>query len=48
MTLVLRLVLGRRERLVHGEVVDVDGISQGRFAGWRELIRLVRSYLTSQ
>ena len=48
MTVVLRLLLDGRKRLVHGEVVDTDGKMQGRFAGWRELIRLVRSYLEGQ
>ena len=46
--MVVRLVIDRRDRLVHGEVVDVDGKVQGQFAGWRELIRTVRDYLTSQ
>lgn len=46
-TLILRLRIDRRERLVHGEVVDTEGKSQGRFAGWREMTRTVRNYLMS-
>jgi hypothetical protein len=46
-TLILRLRIDPRERLVHGEVVDTEGKSQGRFAGWRELNRMVRNYLMS-
>ena len=47
-TVIVRMVIDRRERLVHGEVVDVDGEAQGRFDGWREMIRTVRDYLTNQ
>lgn len=45
-TVIVRMVIDRRERLVHGEVVDVDGKAQGRFDGWREMIHTVRGYLT--
>jgi len=47
-TVIVRMVIDRRERLVHGEVVDVDGKAQGRFDGWREMIHMVRGYLTNQ
>lgn len=47
-TVVVRIVIDRREQLVRGEIVDVDGIGQGRFAGWRGLIRTMRDYLTKQ
>jgi hypothetical protein len=46
-TVIVRLRIDRRERLVHGEVVDTEGNSQGRFAGWRELTHTVRKYLMS-
>jgi hypothetical protein len=47
-TLILRLVLDERGRLVHGELVDVaDGLSN-RFVTWRGLIGAVRSWLTRQ
>ncbi len=46
-TVILRLRIDQRERLVHGVVVDTEGKSQGQFAGWRELTRTVRKYLTS-
>jgi len=47
-TVVVRLLIDRREQLVHGEVVDMDGKAQGRFDGWRELIRTMREYLMSR
>ena len=30
------------------EFVDVDGTAQGRFDGWREMIHMVRGYLTNR
>ena len=47
-TVVLRLLMDRRGRLVRGEVVDAQGEPGGRFVGWRGLIRAVRAWLTSQ
>ncbi len=47
-TVVVRMVIDQREQLVHGEIVDVDGIGQGRFAGWRGLIRTMRDFLAKQ
>ncbi len=47
-TVVVRLLLDRRDRLVHGEIVDMDGKAQGQFVKWRGLIRTVRDYLTSR
>lgn len=47
-TVVVRMVIDQREQLVHGEIVDVDGIGQGRFVGWRGLIRTMRDFLAKQ
>jgi hypothetical protein len=42
-TVVLRLVVDRQERLVNGEVLDAVGISRGRFVRWDQLVGVVRS-----
>lgn len=47
-TIVVRVVLDRREPLVRGEIVDVDGNRQGRFLGWQELIHAMDNYLAKQ
>ena len=47
-TLVLRLVLDQRGRLMHGELVDVAGGLSNRFVAWRGLIRTLRAWLTCQ
>jgi len=47
-TVVVRMLIDRREQLVRGEIVDVNGIGQGQFAGWQGLIRTMRDYLTKQ
>ena len=46
-TIVLRLLVNRRLRLVHGEVVGVEGVEPPhRFRGWRQLLRAIRGLLT--
>ena len=45
-TVVVRLLIDQRQRLVYGEVVNAAGESGGWFAGWRGLIRTTRDYLT--
>jgi hypothetical protein len=47
-TVILRLLLGRHGQLEHGEVVDIDGTSQGRFKGWRGLTSTLRRWAASQ
>lgn len=47
-TVLLRLVLDRQGELVYGQVVDVRGVTQGRFIEWRLLTRLVRGCLASE
>jgi hypothetical protein len=41
-TVVLRLVVDRRGRLVYGEVVDTELRTWGRFSTWRQLTPTVR------
>jgi hypothetical protein len=38
LTLILRLVIASGGRLVHGEIVDVEGVVHIRFAHWQELV----------
>ncbi len=47
-TVVIRLVLDRHGKLMHGELVDVKTKSQGRFANWTGLVRTLREWLASQ
>ena len=46
--MVLRLVLDKHGRLMHGELVDVEGTLQRRFKGHHGLTQAVRAWLTSQ
>ncbi|MGI8554209.1 MAG: hypothetical protein ACR2PL_25990 [Dehalococcoidia bacterium] len=48
LTLVLRLVIDRRGRLLHGEVVDSVGKGHGRFAGWGGLTRCAQRWAAEQ
>jgi hypothetical protein len=48
LTLILRLVVDERGRLVHGHLLDVEARSLGRFLTWRELTRTVRAGLARQ
>ena len=41
-TVVLRLVVDERGWLVHGELVDVEGMLKQRFKGWRGLAQAIR------
>ena len=45
LALVVRMVVDQRNQLVHGELVDLDGTSHGRFTEWDNLIRLIRIWL---
>jgi len=47
-SVVLRLVVDRRGRLVYGEIVDMTGKPDGRFLGWRGLTQAVKAWLSSQ
>ena len=38
LTVMLRLVIARDGRLVHGEIVDLEGVVRQRFAHWTELL----------
>lgn len=47
-TVVLRMVVDERGRLLHGELIDVEGVQQQRFKGWRGLAQAMRIWLTGQ
>lgn len=47
-TVIVRLMVDARGRLVQGEIVDATATSHGRFVGWRGLIRTLRAWLASQ
>jgi hypothetical protein len=48
-TVVLRVVIdGRRNGLIHGDLVDLDGTPPRHFVGWRGLTRTVRGWLDRQ
>jgi len=44
-TVLLRLLVDQRGRVIHGEVVDVEGRTAANFTGWRGLTRAVRARL---
>jgi hypothetical protein len=45
LAVIVRMVVDERSQLVHGELVDLEGKSHGRFTEWDDLIRLMRSWL---
>jgi hypothetical protein len=45
---VVRLLLDADWQLQHGELVDVDETSRGRFAGWEDLTPAVRRFVTQE
>jgi hypothetical protein len=45
---ILRLVVDRWGLLSHGEVVDLDGTSLGRFTDWRKVTPIVRTWVQSR
>ena len=47
-SVILRLLLGRSGRLEHGELVDLDGNSQGRFTNFRELTTALRAWIATR
>jgi hypothetical protein len=48
LVVVVRLVLDAGWQLVHGELVDVDQQSRGRFAGWAEVTPALQRYIDEQ
>jgi hypothetical protein len=46
-TVILRLILGKRRELERGEIVDLQGVTRGRFKDWRGLTRGLRSWIAS-
>jgi hypothetical protein len=45
---VVRLLLDADWRLQHGELVDVDETSRGRFAGWDDLTPALRRIVSEE
>jgi hypothetical protein len=45
LTVLLRLVVDPAGNLVHGELVDLDGASRGRFLNWDMLLHLLAQRL---
>jgi hypothetical protein len=45
---VVRLVLDAEWGLRHGELVDVDETSRGRFAGWDDLTPAIRRFVAEE
>ena len=44
-TVLLRLVVDPTGKLVHGELVNLDGESRGRFLSWDRLLELLAAHL---
>ncbi len=47
-TVILRLVVDRRGRLVYGEVIDETATPRGHFVGWRELTKTLQRWLARE
>lgn len=47
-TLVLRLVLNKQDRLDHGELIDLSGKNEGRFNNWEGLVHVLEVWLSGQ
>ena len=45
---VVRLLFGSDWELRHGELVDVEETSRGRFADWDELVPTIRAFVTEE
>jgi hypothetical protein len=45
---VVRLLFGPDWELRHGELVDVEETSRGRFADWDELVPTIRAFVTEE
>ena len=43
-TVILRMLLDEQGMLVHGDLVDVDGQSRGRFSSWDDLVIMLREW----
>jgi hypothetical protein len=48
LVVVVRLLLSADWRLRHGELVDVNELSRGRFAGWDELMPAIRAFVAEE
>lgn len=45
LTVVVRLLADEHGRLIHGEVADLQGTSQQRFADWEGMVHAVQACL---
>jgi hypothetical protein len=48
LVVVVRLLLSADRGLRQGELVDVNGLSRGRFAGWDELMPAIRALVAEE
>ena len=47
-TLILRLAIDKDDQLVYGELVDLRGVSIGRFVEWPKLAQIIQTWISSQ
>ena len=47
-TLILRLAIDKDDQLVYGELVDLGGVSIGRFVEWPKLAQVIQTWMTNQ
>ena len=47
-TLVVRMMLDQRGRLVGGVIIEAESGSTLRFVGWHELVEVLREWLTTR
>ncbi len=47
-TLILRLAIDRDTQLVYGELVNLEGVSIGRFMEWPKFTEVLQAWLASQ
>jgi hypothetical protein len=45
-TLILRLLLDRKQNLLHGSLVDVTGLPIGQFSDWDSLVEAIQNWLS--
>ncbi|MCL4266850.1 MAG: hypothetical protein KJ069_26960 [Anaerolineae bacterium] len=47
-TLILRLAIDADDRLIYGEIVDLEGVIIGRFIEWAKLTDVIQTCITNQ
>lgn len=48
LTVVLRLVVGKRGKIDYGELVDTNGVLLGRFNGWGGMNGVLREWVETE